>query len=622
MSIVIDIAAQFTGKRAFAQAENAADKLGRTVKTALIGVGVTAFAKSAISAFAAQEKQLNLFKNSLRTIGFEFATSDSLAFLNSLKLQFGVVDDQLIPAYQQLLTTTRSLGAAQNLTNVALDIAARQNISVTAAADALSKAYLGNTKSIGTLDLGISKATLASGNFAAILKEITNVTKGSAAAAADTFAGKLAKIKVAADSAKVSIGAGLVEALMQISKSTDIDQLQGKIINFGNSAAETLANVGKAISDNIVLLKSFAIVLAAAFTVNKIATFIASVQAIVKVVKTLRNALLASAVARNFLFNPIGAAALTAGMFAAIGLVTKGVEALSDSTTRATENLLNLFGASKALGVGGDQGGAAKYAEGAAARAAADAKAAAAAQLKATNAQTKALKDQAKLKKAQTLFDLDQIQILAALQGAVTEDEKLRLSLQLALIQGNASEAERLSAQLAISQLQTTNLALAIAKLPSALNPFRDYPVDVLEAINDINGIQKALDGLKAPKLSVIVDTIYTSSTLGGVGAGGGGGGGSAATAPITSGLAGLGLGGDQGAAARALEQRRNDLTNLERSLGRGGDQGGAARTNVNVTVQGSVISNKDLADTIRMQLVDSSASGSFSSIGRVRDYQ
>jgi hypothetical protein len=622
VSIVIDIAAQFTGKRAFAQAENAADKLGRTVKTALIGVGVTAFAKSAISAFAAQEKQLNLFKNSLRTIGFEFATSDSLAFLNSLKLQFGVVDDQLIPAYQQLLTTTRSLGAAQNLTNVALDIAARQNISVTAAADALSKAYLGNSKSIGTLDLGISKATLASGNFAAILKEITNVTKGSAAAAADTFAGKLAKIKVAADSAKVSIGAGLVEALMQISKSTDIDQLQGKIINFGNSAAETLGNVGRLISENIVLIKSLAIVLAAAFTVNKIAAFIVTLSAAVKVVKQLRNALLASAVARNFLFNPIGAAALTAGMFAAIGLVTKGVEALSDSTTRATENLLNLFGASKALGVGGDQGGAAKYAEGAAARAAADAKAAAAAQLKATNAQTKALKDQAKLKKAQTLFDLDQIQILAALQGQVTEDEKLRLSLQLALIQGNASEAERLAAQLAISQLQTTNLALAIAKLPSALNPFRDYPVDVLEAINDINGIQKALDGLKAPKLSVIVDTIYTSSTLGGVGAGGGGGGGSAATAPITSGLAGLGLGGDQGAAARALEQRRNDLTNLERSLGRGGDQGGAARTNVNVTVQGSVISNKDLADTIRMQLVDSSASGSFSSIGRVRDYQ
>jgi hypothetical protein len=489
MSIVIDIAAQFTGKKAFAQAENAADKLGRTVKHALIGVGVTAFAKSAISAFAAQEKQLNLFKNSLRTIGFEFATSDSLAFLNSLKLQYGVTDTQLIPAYEQLLTTTRSLAASQNLTNVALDIAARQSISVTEAADALSKAYLGNTRSVGALGLGISKATLASGDFAAILKEITNVTKGSASAAADTFSGKLARIKVAADTAKESIGAGLVEALMQISKSTDIDQLQGKIINFGNSAAETLANVGKAISDNIVLIKSFAIVLAAAFTVNKIATFIASLQAIVKVVKTLRNALLASAVARNFLFNPLGAAALTAGMFAAIGLVTKGVEALSDSTTRATENLLNLFGAAKALGVGGDQGGAAKYAEGAAARAAADAKAAAAAQLKATKAQTKAIQDQAKLNKAKTLFDIEQIQILAALQNKLSDDEKLRLSLKLALIQGNASEAERLSKELAASQLLTTNLATAIANLPPALNPFADWGTaidDILDQLIDV----------------------------------------------------------------------------------------------------------------------------------------
>ena len=113
MSIVIDIAAQFTGKKAFSQAENAADKLGRSVKHALIGVGVTAFAKSAISAFAANEKQLATFRNSLRTIGFEFATNDSLAFLNSLKLQYGVTDTQLIPAYEQLLTTTRSLAASQ-----------------------------------------------------------------------------------------------------------------------------------------------------------------------------------------------------------------------------------------------------------------------------------------------------------------------------------------------------------------------------------------------------------------------------------------------------------------------------------------------------------------------------
>ena len=494
MSIVIDIAAQFTGKRAFAQAEQAADKLGRSVKHALIGVGVTAFAKSAISAFAAQEKQLALFSNSLRQIGFDFAASDSLAFLNSLKLQYGVVDSQLLPAYQQLLTTTRSLAASQNLTNIALDIAARQNISVTQAADALSKAYLGNTKSVGALDLGISKATLASGDFYALLKEITTITKGAAAAGADTFSNKLARLKVAADLAKVSIGAGLVEALMQISNSTDIDQLQIKIINFGKSAAETLSNIGRLISENIVLIKSFAIILAAAFTVNKIASFIIALEAIVKTVKTLRNALLASAIARNFLFSPLGAAALTAGMFAAIGLAIKGVEKLSDSSTKAKGNLSNLF---SSMGVAGFTDSLNLYgspASNAAAKVAKDQKAAAAAQLKATKAQTKAAQDQAKLKKANTLFDMDQIQIMAALQNQLSADEKLRLSLQLALLQGNASEADRLGKQLAISQLQTTNLAIAIANIPMALNPFKGWGSEIDNLLAKLIDMYKLLN--------------------------------------------------------------------------------------------------------------------------------
>jgi len=631
MSLVIDIVGQFSGKKAFDQAENAAEKLGRTVKTALIGVGVTAFAKSAISAFAAQEKQLNLFKNSLRTIGFEFATSDSLAFLNSLKLQFGVVDDQLIPAYQQLLTTTRSLAASQNLTNVALDIAARQNISVTAAADALSKAYLGNTKSVGALGLGISKTTLASGDFAAILKEITNITKGSAASAADTFSGKLAKIKVAADSAKVSIGAGLVEALMQISKSTDIDQLQTKIINFGESAAQTLGNVGKVISDNIVLIKSFAIVLAAAFTVNKIAAFITSLLTIVKVVKQLRNALIAGAIARNFLLNPIAGAAITAGMFAAIGLVTKGVEALSDSTTKATENLKNLNQTANHLGAGSDVGGAAKYAEGAAARAVKDAKIAAAAQLKATKAQTKAQQDQAKLSKAKTLFDIDQIQILAALQGRVSEDEKLRLSLQLALIQGNATEADRLSNLLAISQLKTTDLARTIANLPPALNPLKDYPSYVNSAITDIKKIQAELDKLKAPELTVKVNTVYTQtgtpnvitpSEIGdtaGVAAALGNGSDLSPMSRIAEQKAAAEKASETmrenakaaADAAQSLQKMAEQITETERENRRAG-QGNT------YIINGAT---QSLLNELRSGLVDSSASGSFSSIGRVRDY-
>jgi hypothetical protein len=609
MSIVIDIAAQFTGKKAFTQAENAADKLAKNVKHALIGVGVTAFAKSAISAFAAQEKQLAVFKNSLRSIGFEFATSDSLAFLNSLKLQYGVADEQLIPAYEKLLTATRSLAASQNLTNVALDIAARQNISVTEAADALSKAYLGNTRSLGALGLGISKTTLASGDFAKILKEVTLVTKGAASAAANTFAGKLAKLKVAADSAKESIGAGLVEAIMRISGATDIDQLQTKIINFGESASKALITIGDAIRENIVLIKSFAALLIAAFTINKIAAFIVSLEAIVKTVKTLRNALLAAAVARNFLFNPLGAAALTAGMFAAIGLLIKGVDAISEKADKATSNLQSMFAAGGSM-AGGDQGGAAKFAEGAAARAAKEAKAAALAQLKATNAQTRAIKDQAKLKKASGLLDMEQIQIMAALQNQLTEDEKLRLSLQMALITENAAEADRLSNQLALSQLQTTGLAKAIANLPPALNPLQDYPDYINKAIGDISLIQDALNKLKAPVLTVVVNTVNT------------GGNTPIGSAPmVTTGLGAPTTFASDWATYRAGERDTGAGSTANMLNSQLPDwqsyRAGERATKIEVNVQGNVISDRDLTDSLRMGLLNQSASGSFTMSNR-----
>ena len=499
MSVVIDITSQFTGQKAFRQAESAADKLGKTIKHALIGVGVTAFAKSAIDAFAQSEKGAALFAKTLRNIGFEYATKDSLAFLNNLKMQYGVVDEQLLPAYEQLITATRSVGAAQNLTNVALDIAAQQNISVTQAADALAKAYMGNTKGIAALGLGISKTTLASGNFADILKEITNITRGAASAAANTFAGKLARLSVAANQAKESIGAGLVEALMQLTKSQDIKQLQTRIINFGESAAAVFEKIGKFIGDNIALLKVFGAVMIAGFAITKVAAFITALEQVIKVVKVLRDSSIAAAIAEMFMINPIGGAAMAAVMLGVIAGIIKSVDILTDKANKATDALK---GVTNPFNDGSDRGGAAKYAEGAAERAAKDAKEAAAAQRLAALAQQKAAKDQLAVAKAQallkrsgTVLDIDQAQIYAALQGKITEQEKLRLDLQLALLTNNATAADQLSQQLLTSQLRTTELASTIASLPKALNPFADWPKYIQDLIAQMALLAKSIPG-------------------------------------------------------------------------------------------------------------------------------
>ena len=93
-------------------------------------------------------------------------------------------------------------------------------------------------------------------------------------------------------------------------------------------------------------------------------------------------------------------------------------------------------------------------------------------QVKAQKALTAEQKKQASLKKSQGVFDLEQIQIVAALKGKLSEDDKIRLQAQLALLNGNADLAARLTNQILLAQDSTGNLARFLAALPNAKNPF------------------------------------------------------------------------------------------------------------------------------------------------------
>jgi archaellum component FlaC len=89
---------------------------------------------------------------------------------------------------------------------------------------------------------------------------------------------------------------------------------------------------------------------------------------------------------------------------------------------------------------------------------------------------TKKAKDEAKkaaaLKRADNLFDMDQIQIIAALKGKITDEERKRLELQLAILTGNSTEASRLAGEVARAQGLTEELAKYFANFPDAKNPF------------------------------------------------------------------------------------------------------------------------------------------------------
>jgi hypothetical protein len=88
-----------------------------------------------------------------------------------------------------------------------------------------------------------------------------------------------------------------------------------------------------------------------------------------------------------------------------------------------------------------------------------------------------------KLKKAESIFDLDKIQIEAALKGKISADEKLRLELQRAILNEDFTLAEKLQKQLEASQRATGALQGQLNAIKPATDPFAEW-IKSLEEIS------------------------------------------------------------------------------------------------------------------------------------------
>jgi hypothetical protein len=245
--VKIDIAAEFTGKKGFKQAETATDKLGKSVKKLagglLLAFGakqILAFGKASVKAFVEDDKAATALGQTLKNLNLAYGSNIGTVngFINRLEMQTGVLDDELRPAMDRLLRATGDVTKSQELLGLALDIAAGTGKSVTQVSQSLQKAYLGQTQALGRLGVGLSKAELSTSSFEEIQIRLSELFAGQATAAADTYAGSLAKLTIAGNNAKETIGKGLVDALKTASNSTSTDELITKI----NNASEAMAN--------------------------------------------------------------------------------------------------------------------------------------------------------------------------------------------------------------------------------------------------------------------------------------------------------------------------------------------------------------------------------------------
>jgi hypothetical protein len=215
---------EFGKKAAAAFAVAAAAAVAYGTKLAIDGV------KAAIEDEAAQLRLANALKTATgATEGQIKATED---FILQTSLATGVADDQLRPAMQRLAVSTKDTGEAQRLLSLALDISKGKGIELETVANALGRAQDGNTTALGRLGLGLSKAELSTLSFTQVQEKLSNLYGGAAAANAETFQGKIDRLKVGFDEAKESLGVALlpqVEKFITFLNQTGIPTLNAFI---------------------------------------------------------------------------------------------------------------------------------------------------------------------------------------------------------------------------------------------------------------------------------------------------------------------------------------------------------------------------------------------------------
>jgi len=196
--------------------------------------------KAAIEDEAAQVKLANALKSATGATEAQIkATEDQIL---KMSLATGVSDEKLRPALQRIALSTNDLSKAQDLLSVALDVSTSTGKPLEAVANAIGKAYDGNTAALGKLGIGLSSAELKTMSFTDVQTKLTDLFGGAAAANAETYQGRLDRLKVTFDEAKETIGFKLLPI---------IDKLVQFVVNEVVPALGKFADFFKPITDAI-----------------------------------------------------------------------------------------------------------------------------------------------------------------------------------------------------------------------------------------------------------------------------------------------------------------------------------------------------------------------------------
>jgi hypothetical protein len=394
-NVVVSAIATFNGKalkkgqKDLSAFDKQAQQLGKTFNRVFATTAIVAFSKKAINAFAADEKAAKSLAVQLENTGNAFRVDEVERYIAKLQGLYGVLDDQLRPAFQTLLNATGSVTLSQKALETALNVSAGTGKDLESVVAAIAKGASGTTTALSRLGTGLDKATIASGDMNKIMAALDKKFAGQAQARLTTYAGKMDLLKVAAADATEIIGKGLIDALTVIGKDNSIDQATNSMNSFATAIANTSRGMGTLIGEVKKIIDSdvgkFLLAIAALLTLGK----------------------------KQLILG-------TAGLIAYdIGKNPKPISE-ADNRTLGQKRLADRIKESKLIK------DSATY----------------------RTAENAALKAKTEVDKLKDKFDVERIGLTVALNNATDEETKLRIRSQIAILDNNEALAKKYNAEL------------------------------------------------------------------------------------------------------------------------------------------------------------------------------
>jgi hypothetical protein len=189
--------------------------------------------KAAIEDEAAQLRLATSLRNVTGATDAQIAATEN--YITKTSLATGVTDDVLRPSLDRLVRSTKDVEEAQKLQTIALDIAAGTGKDLGSVTEALGKAYDGNFGALKRLGVSMDEDIIKSKDFDAATLVLSETFGGQAATQAETYEGKLARLSVAFNEGKETVGAYILDAITPL-----VENLVDKVIPAFSDIATTI----------------------------------------------------------------------------------------------------------------------------------------------------------------------------------------------------------------------------------------------------------------------------------------------------------------------------------------------------------------------------------------------